>query len=185
MVAEKSPDLDRRPSSTRIAEQAGIGAVKYADLSTSRTKDYIFDVDRMVALQRQHRRLPAVRARPDPLDPAQGRRLRQRRPVDRRYPLDPAERALALTLDEFGDVLAESPWRSNPTGCAATFTAWPALHRLLRAVPRARGRATPSAPTASPCASSPAAPCDRLDLLGIEGGTRTLCSHTAAGYRQA
>ena len=50
----------RRPSPRRardhstaeldhIAEQAGIGAVKYADLSTSRTKDYTFDVERMVS----------------------------------------------------------------------------------------------------------------------------------------
>ena len=33
----------------RRAREVGIGAVKYADLSTSRTRDYIFDVDRMVA----------------------------------------------------------------------------------------------------------------------------------------
>ena len=37
-VTEKAHDLDAEELN-RIAEQAGIGAVKYADLSTSRTKD--------------------------------------------------------------------------------------------------------------------------------------------------
>jgi arginyl-tRNA synthetase len=34
-----------------VAETVGIGAVKYADLSQNRTTDYIFDYDRMLALQ--------------------------------------------------------------------------------------------------------------------------------------
>ncbi|MFI8978441.1 arginine--tRNA ligase [Nocardia asteroides] len=42
VVAEKNPDLTSAELDT-IAEQAGIGAVKYADLSTSRVKDYTFD----------------------------------------------------------------------------------------------------------------------------------------------
>jgi arginyl-tRNA synthetase len=47
-VAEKNPDLD---GDTRadIARTIGIGAVKYADLSTDRIKDYVFDWDRMLA----------------------------------------------------------------------------------------------------------------------------------------
>jgi arginyl-tRNA synthetase len=47
-VAEKNPDLsaDERAA---IAHVIGIGAVKYADLSTDRIKDYIFDWDRMLA----------------------------------------------------------------------------------------------------------------------------------------
>jgi arginyl-tRNA synthetase len=32
-----------------VAEMIGIGAVKYADLSTDRIKDYVFDWDRMLA----------------------------------------------------------------------------------------------------------------------------------------
>ena len=102
-VAEKNPgaagsELDL------ISEQAGIGAVKYADLSSSRLKDYLFDIDRMVSLsgntsvylQYAHARICSILRKADdvaPLDPAQ--------------PLHPAERALALALDEFGDVLAE------------------------------------------------------------------------------
>jgi arginyl-tRNA synthetase len=47
-VAEKNPDLD---AATRadVARMIGIGAVKYADLSTDRIKDYVFDWDRMLA----------------------------------------------------------------------------------------------------------------------------------------
>jgi arginyl-tRNA synthetase len=35
----------------RIARAVGIGAVKYADLSSDRIKDYVFDYDRMLALE--------------------------------------------------------------------------------------------------------------------------------------
>jgi len=35
----------------RTAERIGIGAVKYADLSQNRTSDYVFDLEKMVALQ--------------------------------------------------------------------------------------------------------------------------------------
>jgi len=47
-VAEKNPDLppDERAA---VARAVGIGAVKYADLSTDRIKDYVFDWDRMLS----------------------------------------------------------------------------------------------------------------------------------------
>ena len=47
-VAEKNPDLsdDER---AEVARMIGIGAVKYADLSNDRIKDYVFDWDRMLA----------------------------------------------------------------------------------------------------------------------------------------
>ena len=47
-VAEKNPDLSAEEQA-EIAEIIGIGAVKYADLSTDRIKDYTFDWDRMLA----------------------------------------------------------------------------------------------------------------------------------------
>jgi arginyl-tRNA synthetase len=91
----------------QVTQAAGIGAVKYADLSNTRTKDYVFDVDRMVALngdtgvylQYAHARVRSIlRKAADagvPLD----------RPVEPSLPLHPAERALALTLDELGATL--------------------------------------------------------------------------------
>ncbi|MEY9931946.1 arginyl-tRNA synthetase [Catenulispora sp. GP43] len=103
-VQEKNPDLDADAARTE-AKIVGIGAVKYADLSTSRTKDYVFDLDRMVSLHgntsvylqyahaRIHsilRKLPAgtaARVHPD-------------------LELEPAERKLALHLDDLGATLA-------------------------------------------------------------------------------
>ena len=46
-VIAKNPDIDATP----VAEVVGIGAVKYADLSTDRIKDYRFDWDRMLAFE--------------------------------------------------------------------------------------------------------------------------------------
>ncbi|HSL06457.1 MAG TPA: arginine--tRNA ligase [Pseudonocardiaceae bacterium] len=103
-VTEKAHDLDA-DELNRIAEQAGIGAVKYADLSTSRTKDYVFDVERMVSfngntgvyLQYAHTRICSIlRKAGDAVTT-----------VDPALPLHPVERPLALALDAFGDTLAE------------------------------------------------------------------------------
>src|SRR5581483_5392113 len=48
IVAEKNPSL---PAAVRddVARAIGIGSVKYADLSTDRTRDYVFDWDRMLS----------------------------------------------------------------------------------------------------------------------------------------
>ncbi len=104
VVAEKNPGLDPAELD-RIAEQAGIGAVKYADLSTSRLKDYAFEVDRMVSLtgntavylQYAHARIRSIlRNEGDP-----------ELTVDPEVPLEPAERALALELDAYAGTLRE------------------------------------------------------------------------------
>jgi len=47
-VREKNPQLSDA-AQLDIARQVGIGAVKYADLSTDRIKDYMFDWDRMLS----------------------------------------------------------------------------------------------------------------------------------------
>ncbi|MFD3748191.1 arginine--tRNA ligase [Nocardia sp. NPDC058633] len=105
VVAEKNPDLTAVELDT-IAEQAGIGAVKYADLSTSRVKDYTFDLDRMttlngntgVYLQYAHARVCSILRKADATTPST---------VDTAVLLEPAERELALVLDGYGTVLAE------------------------------------------------------------------------------
>jgi arginyl-tRNA synthetase len=105
VVAEKSPHLGEEELEVR-ARQVGIGAVKYADLSTSRTRDYIFDADRMVSLsgdtgtylQYANARIQSIlRKAPEGLAPA----------AHTEIALEPAERALGLLLDEFGDTLAQ------------------------------------------------------------------------------
>ncbi len=47
---EKNPDLPEAERE-RVAQQVGIGAVKYADLSQSRVKNIAFDWDRMLSLE--------------------------------------------------------------------------------------------------------------------------------------
>lgn len=49
-VAEKAADLDPAER-RRVAEAVGIAAIKYADLSNDRIKDYVFDFDRMLAFE--------------------------------------------------------------------------------------------------------------------------------------
>ena len=96
-IAEKNPALagDAR---ARAARQVGIGAVKYADLSTDRIKDYVFDWDRMLAfegntgpyLQYAHARICSIfrRAGVARAD-VRGARIEL---------AEPAERAVALQL---------------------------------------------------------------------------------------
>jgi arginyl-tRNA synthetase len=103
-VAEKSPDLPPQLLDERSRE-VGIGAVKYADLATSRTRDYLFDLDRMVSLQGNtgvylqyaHARIRSIlRKAPGRATPAA---------VNDTVALEPAERRLAMLLDEFGDAV--------------------------------------------------------------------------------
>jgi len=105
VVAEKSPHLGEEELEVRAC-QVGIGAVKYADLSTSRTRDYIFDADRMVSLsgdtgtylQYANARIQSIlRKAPEDIVPT----------AHTEIALEPAERALGLLLDEFGDTLAQ------------------------------------------------------------------------------
>ncbi|RGD60301.1 arginine--tRNA ligase [Kitasatospora xanthocidica] len=100
VVSEKSPQLATEELEDR-AKQVGIGAVKYADLSTSRTRDYIFDTDRMVSLngdtgtylQYAYARIQSIlRKAPEGVTATAHEDLA----------LAPAERALGLLLDEFG-----------------------------------------------------------------------------------
>jgi arginyl-tRNA synthetase len=50
VVAEKNPDLSPDEQAD-VARAIGIGALKYADLSNDRVKDYVFDWDRMLAFE--------------------------------------------------------------------------------------------------------------------------------------
>jgi arginyl-tRNA synthetase len=96
-VADKNPELDADTRAS-VARMIGIGAVKYADLSSDRIKDYVFDWDRMLAfdgntapyLQYAHARICSIFRRAD-LDRADVRGLA--------ITLDqPEERALTLRL---------------------------------------------------------------------------------------
>lgn len=104
-----STDLGRAELA-EIAEMASIGAVKYAELSTSRAKDYAFDIDRMVSfsgqtgvyLQYTHTRIASILRRATAVVESGGE-AEARFSTD--VALEPAERALALLLDEFSATL--------------------------------------------------------------------------------
>ncbi|MGY2027395.1 arginine--tRNA ligase [Nocardia gipuzkoensis] len=104
VVQEKNSDLPAAELDS-IAEQSGIGAVKYADLSTSRVKDYAFDLARMTALtgntavylQYAHARIRSILRKAGEPTPV----------VDAGQALEPAERALALELDAYGSTVIE------------------------------------------------------------------------------
>ncbi|MFT3853543.1 MAG: arginine--tRNA ligase [Ilumatobacteraceae bacterium] len=49
-VREKNPEMPEAEQAA-VGEMVGIGALKYADLSTDRIKDYVFDWDRMLAFE--------------------------------------------------------------------------------------------------------------------------------------
>ena len=96
-VLEKNPDLPEAER-VKVAERIGIGAVKYADLSNDRIKDYVFDWDRMLAfdgntapyLQYAHARIRSIFRRSE-LDAAAFRSVRPTLG-------EPQERTLAKAL---------------------------------------------------------------------------------------
>jgi arginyl-tRNA synthetase len=49
-IAEKNPELDGDERAA-VARAVGVGALKYADLSNDRTRDYVFDWNRMLAFE--------------------------------------------------------------------------------------------------------------------------------------
>ncbi|MFI0980224.1 arginine--tRNA ligase [Streptomyces sp. NPDC021093] len=98
--------------------QIGIGAVKYADLSTSAARDYKFDLDQMVSLngdtsvysQYAYARSKSIsRNAAGAVEPKPHPELE----------LAPAERALGLHLDQFGETVAEVAAAYEPHKLAA------------------------------------------------------------------
>ncbi|MFE2377548.1 arginine--tRNA ligase [Streptomyces sp. NPDC059398] len=97
--------------------QIGIGAVKYADLSTSAARDYKFDLDQMVSLngdtsvyiQYAYARIQSILRLSGEAEPVAHPELE----------LAPAERALGLHLDQFAEVLAEVAAAYEPHKLAA------------------------------------------------------------------
>ncbi|MFC7266782.1 arginine--tRNA ligase [Streptomyces lutosisoli] len=95
----------------------GIGAVKYADLSTSAVRDYKFDLDQMVSLngdtsvylQYAYARIKSILRKAGEARPAAHPELE----------LAPAERELGLHLDRFGETLAEVAAGHEPHKLAA------------------------------------------------------------------
>jgi len=107
IIEEKKPELSA-DDRARIAHVVGIGALKYADLSSDRIKDYVFDWDRMLAfdgntapyIQNAYVRVRAIfrKAKEQGVSTEVG--------SDAIALADPAERALAVKLLQFGGAIA-------------------------------------------------------------------------------
>jgi arginyl-tRNA synthetase len=105
VIADKNPDLD--PASREsVARAVGIGSIKYADLSSDRIKDYVFDWNRMLAfegntapyLQYAHARIRSILRRAGEEAPVAGSGITI---------VAPAERSLAIELLGFGTAVHE------------------------------------------------------------------------------
>lgn len=105
LVADKNPDLSA-DECAQIGRAVGIGAVKYADLSKTRTNDYVFNWDAMLSfegntapyLQYAYTRVRSIfrRAGVEPKE------------LTGEIRLDTAEeRALAIRLCQFGEILEQ------------------------------------------------------------------------------
>ncbi|GAA4030830.1 arginine--tRNA ligase [Streptomyces sp. NBC_01352] len=107
-------------SEADIAErgtQVGVGAVKYADLSTSANRDYKFDLDQMVSLngdtsvylQYAYARIQSILRKAGEVRPSAHPELE----------LAEAERALGLHVDAFAETAAEAATEYAPHKLAA------------------------------------------------------------------
>ncbi len=113
VVREK--DTQGQLTDADIAErgaQVGIGAVKYADLSTSASRDYKFDLDQMVSLngdtsvylQYAYARIRSILRKAGEVRPSAHPELE----------LTGAERALGLHIDGFAETVAEAATEYAP-----------------------------------------------------------------------
>jgi len=176
-----------------IARAVGIGAVKYADLSTDRARDYRFDWDRMLAfdgntapyIQYAHARVRSILRRANeagvPGTPSAGTDSAAgiaSAPADPPGPIlppsEPAERDLAKRLLGFGDAVASSLETYSPHKMcgylfelASTFTGFYENCPVL-------GAPDPSTRSSrlALCALTATVLEKGLDLLGIEAPER-------------
>ncbi|MFI1169683.1 arginine--tRNA ligase [Streptomyces sp. NPDC020801] len=116
VVREKAQELSEEEIAERGA-QVGIGAVKYADLSTSANRDYKFDLDQMVSLngdtsvylQYAYARIQSILRKAGEVRPAAHPELE----------LTEAERALGLHVDAFAEAVREAAAEYAPHKLAA------------------------------------------------------------------
>lgn len=135
MLEAKNPDLpedDRR----RIARAVGVGAMKYADLANDRIKDYVFDWNRMLAmegntapyLQNAFVRIESIFRK--------GSIRRGTVPAERIALRDPAERALGVKLLQYPAVVAAAAENLHPHRiCTYAYEVATAFHQFYEKCP--------------------------------------------------
>ena len=166
IVTEKNPTL---PEAERreIARVIGLGAVKYADLLPNRQSDYTFSWDKMLALtgntapylQYSHVRIQSIFRKAD-ADPAA-----QQAPVT---VADPAERALAMKLFQFGELLPQILADHRPNLlCNYLYELASLFHSFFEACPVLKAEPDLRASRLTLCALTARTLKEGLALLGI------------------
>lgn len=157
----------------RAARPIALAAVKYADLSNSLVKDYVFDLDRMVQttgdtgpyLQYAHARLSQVL----------GRAAAEGHPVGESVTLlaEPAEQTLALLLTRFGEVVTEVGETLQPHRlCTYLYELSGALSTFYEQCPVLKSEADVRTSRLALCTATRDVLATGLDLLGIEAPER-------------
>lgn len=147
-----------------------LAAIKYADLSNSLNKDYVFDVERMVQttgntgpyLQYAHARMTQVLARAS----AEGV-MPEREEVS--VLTEPQEQALALALSGYGEVVAEVAATLQPHKlCTYLYDLAGTLSVFYERCPVLRSEGEVRASRLALCCAAKRVLAAGLDLLGIE-----------------
>ena len=166
VVDEARPDLDEAVRAA-IAPQVGIGAIKYADLSVAHDSDYVFDLDRMVSLTGNtgpYLQYAAARIR----SIFRGAGLDPQHADAPLVVAEPAERALALALLDFGDVVAHVGDQLEPHRlCGYLFDLAQHFSAFYEQCPVLKADSEVRASRLALCAATLAVLDQGLDLLGI------------------
>ena len=171
-VSERNADLDLETRKT-LARQISLGAIKYADLSNDRIKDYILDWSRMLAfegntgpyLQYAHARIRAIFRKLEPNEALTIAALNIEHP---------SEKALALALVGFEDAVRAVTQSLDPHKlCSYLYELASAFTTFYEACPVLRAETTASRASRLALADLTAKTLERgLDLLGIEVPSR-------------
>jgi arginyl-tRNA synthetase len=149
---------------TATARAVGIGAVKYADLSSDRGNDYVFDLDRMVAmtgntgpyLQYAHARLTRLLSKAG----AEGSEVTTLE--------EPAEQRLALMLSGFADTVVQVAETLQPHRlCTYLYDVASALSAFYEQCPVLTSEGDTRASRIALCTATRKVLHDGLGLLGI------------------
>ena len=146
-----------------------LAAIKYADLSTGITKDYVFDVDRMVQttgntgpyLQYAHARMAQV------LRKAEAEGLAEQSVVT--VLEEPAEQQLALLLSRFGETVSGVAQDLQPHKlCTYLYELAGALSVFYEQCPVLKSEGEVRSSRLALCATTKKVLASGLDLLGIQ-----------------
>jgi arginyl-tRNA synthetase len=167
-LAERPSDLDEAEKK-RLASVVAVGAVKYADLSSGLGRDYVFALDRMVALegntgpylQYAHARLTSLLAKADQT-PGLVSGLDH-----------PAEQRLALALTGFGPAVDKVVTTLEPHHlCGYLYQVAVALSAFYEACPVNKADPSVKASRLGLCQATQHVLATGLDMLGIEAPTK-------------